>query len=209
MRSGGGSVPDEDKTTGAKISAFGMSLENVPRSVVAVVAVVITLLLVATVWWTKVREPARQIVTLQEANASLMSEVEEYNRHIGEPVESTATLMDDVRGKLVTQRYNDGCVLIIRSSKGSLKSKLIVDLAKDMHGPATASITLPTLVPVVEAAGRCLNPHPGNFVWSYGKKTGCWIEVWRKWADGCTHVQMLDTCDGSWDPKINWTQCVH
>lgn len=195
---------------GGKISGFGVTLENAPRWVISFVAVVATLTVVGGVYWAKVHDPERTIVTLREANTSLLAEVEEYNRHIGEVAESNAVLMDDVRGRLSAQRYEDGCLVLSRRDKlGALRSKLIVDLAKDMHGPSDHASYLPSILPVVEAAGRCMNPHPGNFTWSYGQKDGCWIQVWRRWLDGCTHVQMLDVCDGTWDPNIKWTQCVH
>jgi hypothetical protein len=63
--------------------------------------------------------------------------------------------------------------------------------------------------------GRCLNPHPGQFQWSYGQQNGCWIQVWRQFPDGCVHYQWFNTCGNYWDvypdgtPKIFWTKCIH
>jgi hypothetical protein len=174
-----------------KISVAGVSLEDVPGWAVSLVAVIIVSVVAFGLWWKTVRDPSRQLVTLREANNALHAEVEEYNKHIGEVAETTSVLMNDVRGKLTAGRYNDGCILLTRTIPGGLKSKLIADLALDLHGAEPKAFNWPAM-PVVEAQGRCLNPHPGVFTWSYGQKNGCWVEVWRRFQDGCTHVQMLD-----------------
>jgi hypothetical protein len=64
--------------------------------------------------------------------------------------------------------------------------------------------------------GRCLNPHPNQFKTWYGERKGTWVQVYRQWADGCTHYQWFDTRTNTWDvdprtnaPKISWTCCVH
>jgi hypothetical protein len=63
--------------------------------------------------------------------------------------------------------------------------------------------------------GRCLGIHPGQFqTWNAGQN-GCFVAVWRKWPDGCTHYQWYNTCNGGWDsnpdgsPHVYWTCCVH
>jgi hypothetical protein len=62
---------------------------------------------------------------------------------------------------------------------------------------------------------KCLNPHPGNFQSSNGTVNGCWLQVWRRWTDGCAHYQWYNTCHNFWDnnpdgsPKVTWTCCVH
>jgi hypothetical protein len=62
---------------------------------------------------------------------------------------------------------------------------------------------------------RCLNPHPGAFKSWNGAKNGCWLQVWRRWPEGCTHFQWFNTCYNVWDsnpdgsPKVTWTCCVH
>ena len=58
-------------------------------------------------------------------------------------------------------------------------------------------------------AGRCLNPHPGPFQTWNGQVNGCFVQVWRRWADGCTHYQWWNSCYNYWDPQIWWTCCVH
>ena len=74
------------------------------------------------------------------------------------------------------------------------------------------------LEPVAAQAcnGRCLNPHPNQFKTWYGQRKGTWVQVYRQWADGCTHFQWFDTRTNTWDvdprtnaPKISWTCCVH
>jgi hypothetical protein len=63
--------------------------------------------------------------------------------------------------------------------------------------------------------GKCANPHPGNFQASNGTKQGCWVQVWRKWPDGCTHYQWFNSCTSFWDadpkgnPRVYWTCCTH
>jgi hypothetical protein len=63
--------------------------------------------------------------------------------------------------------------------------------------------------------GKCLNPHPGPYTTSTGRTQGCWRQMWRKWADGCTHYQWFNSCNSSWDadatgkPRVYWTACTH
>ncbi len=64
-------------------------------------------------------------------------------------------------------------------------------------------------------SGRCVDPHPGPFQSWNGQQNGCWIQVWRKWPEGCQHYQWYNSCNGYWDsypngaPKVFWTCCVH
>ena len=59
-----------------------------------------------------------------------------------------------------------------------------------------------------EEQGYCLNPHPGQFVWWTGQPLDqCWIPIFRKFNDGCTHYQLQNRCNGEWNPAINWTYC--
>jgi hypothetical protein len=61
---------------------------------------------------------------------------------------------------------------------------------------------------------RCLDPHPGQFQSWNGQQNGCWIQVWRRWPEGCQHYQWFNSCNGYWDsypngaPKVVWTCCV-
>jgi hypothetical protein len=69
--------------------------------------------------------------------------------------------------------------------------------------------------PVQATRGRCQNPHPGQFSSWNGTKQGCWLQVWRRWSDGCTHYQWFNSCSSSWDsdqsgrPRVYWTRCTH
>lgn len=78
---------------------------------------------------------------------------------------------------------------------------------------ATASLPKPALIegqPIqVGCAGRCINPHPGQFRTWNGQVNGCFVQVWRQFGDGCTHYQWWNTCYNYWDPQIWWTCCVH
>jgi hypothetical protein len=66
-----------------------------------------------------------------------------------------------------------------------------------------------------EATVGCLDPHPGQFQTWNGQQNGCWIQVWRRWADGCQHFQWFNSCNGYWDnhpngaPRVYWTNCAH
>lgn len=65
----------------------------------------------------------------------------------------------------------------------------------------------PVLRPV--QGGRCLAQHPGQFQWWYGQVNGCFVQVWRKWPDGCTQFQWYNRCYNYFDPGITWTACFH
>lgn len=158
------------------------------------------------------------LVTLQEANHALSVEIQEYGRHLAD-IPRQAFDADD----LTVRIYPDRCLLIQRKSPTGMLTKLVPDLErKDFkHRPGdevpSNQSWIPSLVVPLEASvqGRCLNPHPGNFQTTYGRRDGCWIEVWRQWQDSCTHVQMFNTCSGGWDshpngsPRLRWTLCRH
>ena len=144
---------------------------------------------------------------LVEISWALQANLEEYARHIGERTEGEpVTLMDDARGRLVVQRYADGCVVLVRVHNGIARSKLVLDLAGERPAPSTQ---WPSIVAPVAAIGRCRNPHPGAFRQWTGNRNGCWVPVYRQWPDNCQQVQMFDACSGAWDAQIRWTQCYH
>ncbi|HEV2801365.1 MAG TPA: hypothetical protein VGW12_12750 [Pyrinomonadaceae bacterium] len=66
-----------------------------------------------------------------------------------------------------------------------------------------------------QCGGRCSDPHPGQFQFWNGQQNGCWIQVWRRWPEGCQHYQWFNSCNGYWDnypngaPRVYWTCCVH
>jgi len=55
--------------------------------------------------------------------------------------------------------------------------------------------------------GTCLNPHPGTFQIRNQQVNACEVQVWRTFADRCTHYQMYNACTGQWAPGVNWTFC--
>jgi hypothetical protein len=81
--------------------------------------------------------------------------------------------------------------------------------AYDLHDrlELASDATSPLLHPV--QGGHCLAQHPGEFQWWYGQVNGCFVQVWRKWPDGCTHFQWYNRCYNYFDPGITWTACVH
>jgi hypothetical protein len=53
----------------------------------------------------------------------------------------------------------------------------------------------------------CLNPHPWAFQSWWGPANGCFAPMYRKWADGCLHYQVYNSCTGQWDARITWVTC--
>ncbi|HET9703449.1 MAG TPA: hypothetical protein VFP85_05405 [Vicinamibacterales bacterium] len=148
---------------------------------------------------------------------------EEYERHL---FETPNTIYE--RDGLTLRVYDDHCLLIATEvPPRKVLTKLVPSLARKELSQASSATRqvgseapspwrLPSLLTTtVHAQGRCQNPHPGEFQTSYGNKNGCWVEVLRRWPDGCAHVQMLNTCSGAWDanadgsPRVRWTQCRH
>lgn len=167
-------------------------------------------------------DPEKAILSLKEVNQRIAFEVEEYGKHVMEEP-TKHELFEDEDGALVVRVYRDHCVLIQRRTRDGMKTRLVPDLARrDLV--ATNFVTAPQAawgLPVLYAAQPgcsrgCLNPHPGNFRWWYGqqRKDG-WIEVWRQWPEGCTHMQLFFPSRGIWDsnpdgsPRVRWTCCTH
>lgn len=167
-------------------------------------------------------DPERAMLTLKEVNARLAFEISEYGNHVMEEP-TKHELFEDADGALALRVYRDHCVLIQRRTRDGMRTRLVPDLARrDIQ--ASNQIAPPSdwnLLPVVSAQGNnpcqrgCLNPHPGNFQWWYGANKGEWVEVWRRWPDGCSHYQMFHPKQNVWDtnrdgtPKVAWSCCVH
>jgi hypothetical protein len=67
-----------------------------------------------------------------------------------------------------------------------------------------------SLMAPVAAVGQCLNPHPGTFEWWWGPPVdACWSPMYRRFPDGCVHLQMYNRCANAWDQRIQWQVCVH
>lgn len=201
-----------------KISIFGVTLDRVPMPVMVCAIGVLIAGAVSLVYYKQVHEPEFALITQKEANRALQASVNEYGLHIAEAPETSAVLLDDMRGRYTAQRYSDGCVVLARVRNGRVRSKLIIDLDRDEHPSAAHRPALPSFVAPVTAGGHCLNPHQGRFNTWYGERRGDWVEVWRQWPDGrpgCTHVQWFDSSHGIWQvnpdgtPKVRWTVCVH
>jgi hypothetical protein len=85
-------------------------------------------------------------------------------------------------------------------------------LNADKHS-VSAHISATTQVP--SCRGRCLDPHPGAYRQWSGQQSGCWVQVWRSWPEGCQHYQWYNSCNGYWDvypngaPRVYWNCCVH
>jgi hypothetical protein len=197
------------------LKAFGFELQ-VPRWILGPFAVVLFIAATWTVYQKVYSDPERVLISLKDANKQLTAEVEEYSLHAMEEPEKHE-LFEEADGKLLLRVFKDHCVLIQRQTSRGVRSKLVMDLAK---GGSTRRVDpLAALFPVLEAAQACnrgcKNPHPGDFKWWYGKQDGQWIEVWRQWPEGCTHVQMFNTYYRTWDsnpdgtPRVRWTCCVH
>lgn len=196
-----------------KISFGALKIENIPTPVLVVLLGVITIGGMTYAYRAWMKDPELALVTAKQANARLQAEVIEYGQHAAEAPESVAVLRNDARGKLTVAAFPDECSIISLVKGGKARSKLILSLAREVE--ASRLTTPPFDIMTVYAAGRCWNPHPGEFKTWYGDRDGEWIQVWRQWPDGCKHVQMFNTVRGVWDtnrdgtPKVTWTSCVH
>lgn len=149
---------------------------------------------------------------VKKANHALSLELDEYGRHLSE---TPSPIYE--RDGLTLRVYNDHCLLIATRVPGDkVLTKLVPSLTRKDWSQAPSQWRIPPfLTATLYAQGRCQNPHPGEFQTTYGNRNGCWVEVSRRWPDGCEHVQMLNTCSGAWDanpdgsPKVRWTQCRH
>jgi len=67
---------------------------------------------------------------------------------------------------------------------------------------------LPSMVDKTPVQGTCLNPHPGPFVGTWGANINqCQQPFYRRWNDGCAHVQVYDHCQNVWGPVV-WQYCA-
>ncbi|HUQ68393.1 MAG TPA: hypothetical protein VM165_02650, partial [Planctomycetaceae bacterium] len=131
-------------------------------------------------------------------------------------------------GAFTLKTFADKCVVIQRKIGGRVLTKLVLDLDRlanletdaDAHAhalaPASENPLVEAIMPSLAAAGQCqAGAHVGQFTTKYGKRDGCWVQIWRTFEDGCQHYQMFNSCGGFWDtnpdgsPKVSWTHCVH
>jgi hypothetical protein len=152
----------------------------------------------------------------------------EYVKHFIEsreiPVEKfVRSFADPARGDLQVSYYeSDGCVLLLRRPPHATPSMHWVkyfsgigagaaapDPSPDARTPtldgpiASAGLAFPRPPTIATGAGactgQCQNPHPGNFQSWNGERKQCWVQVWRRWPDGCVHYQWFNSCTNYWD----------
>jgi hypothetical protein len=199
-------MPEQQPT----ISVFGLQLPISRWSLGGFS--LLALAAVALVLWRQLYPT--DLVSLKQANAQLAFSVNEYGRHLTDTPERA---FSDIDGTLNVQVYKDHCVAIqYRDVAKGVQTRLIPDPSRVADAAALKiGRYWPTLEPTVVAQGRCLNPHPGPFDTKYGARNGCIVEVWRGFADGCVHVQLMNSCNGSFDtnpdgsPRVRWTRCIH
>jgi hypothetical protein len=201
------------------IKAFGVETQ-VPRWAVSALGAILVAGIGWTVYMKVYANPEQLVVSLKDANRQLSAEVEEYSLHAMEEPEKHE-LFEEQDGRLMLRVFKDHCVLIQRQTRRGTRTKLVIDLDRASSSASRQVVPPWNFLPVVEASGQacnrgCLAQHPGNFRWWYGKQDAAgWVEVWRQWPDGCTHVQMFHPRTGAWDAnrdgtaRVRWTCCVH
>lgn len=190
------------------------------------------------------RSPVVPAASVKKADDTVAIQYREFQRHIAETPEYTQTLFDSPDlGSLIVKFYGtDGCLLVMRKNPGRYRDQIPYWIpaasipSEQAPGATTGTISQsqpalanfgfigaqmqpPTLALAgaskASVAGNCWNPHPADFRWWNGEARGCWLQVWRAWADGCQHYQWFNTCNGYWDsdqngaPRVYWTNCVH
>jgi hypothetical protein len=198
------------------LKAFGFETQA-PRWVLTALALVLVAGIASVVYRKAYAEPEGMLISLKDANKQLAAEVEEYSLHAMEEPQKHE-LFEEQDGRLILRVFKDHCVLIQRQTIRGTRTKLVPDLARGLSSRLQRPDTWSFIPPVIAQANcqrGCLNPHPGDFKWWYGKRQGDWVEVWRQWPEGCTHVQMFNVQSRSWDSnpdgsaKVHWTCCVH
>lgn len=171
------------------------------------------------------------------------AQIQEYQKHFNEGSTRTQKLFDtpDIGSLTVTYYPSDGCLLVKRRNPGpneveiphwilaqsiqyqQAPGRLAGDRREsrlqnpDLDHPnlQLVAMNLDAAIPQQPCRGRCQDPHGGEFQSWSGQQVGCFMQIWRKWPDGCLHYQWYNSCYGYWDswpngaPKVYWTCCVH
>lgn len=192
------------------VKLLGMELP-VSRWTASVLGVVVSLG-VAGIIANHVVPELSAVVSLKQANDDLAADVNEYNRLIMETPVADVPVWNDDKGSIRVRVYKDRNVLL----QAGRVTKLVRDLARAGDAPRAGDTWTDAIVARASGAA-CADPHfvhAGAFTWRYGDRRGDWLEVWRTYADGCQHVQMV-RADGFWDsyadgtPRVRWTRCIH
>jgi hypothetical protein len=211
------------------LEAFGAKIPLPTWGVTALTALLLIALVIggSVYGWVWLRDhEKRDDKTLQRVAAAEFVQLEESQRHFGEPPEVAVPIYSDARGLLKVSLFrSDGCLWIERHSADPAKpvvNQFILDPSRlaAQAAPKFTENKLMSLEGVAEAQnipgpGRCWNdangPHPGPFTWAYGARSadGCWVQIWRAWADTCQHWQSFNSCNNTWDVAIHWTRCAH
>jgi hypothetical protein len=163
---------------------------------------------------------------LRSAQDNLRNARDDYDEYVRHASEAGNEFHRETN---LTVKYyeSDGSIYVLRASSG----QWLRDLSK--RGPGGRSpgdlgaiwrqeLQAASVLPVLyrprdeqSAKGGCLNPHPGKYQSSDGERKGCWLQVWRRWPDGCTHYQWFNACASTWEldpkgqPSVHWTICRH
>src|SRR6185503_12177651 len=150
--------------------------------------------------WLKVAQP---YFDNQGERAHKLEEVAQYQRHFGEAMLYESTVLKGDAGAVTVGYYaSDRCLVVIRRPPGSTSGAYHFIPETQYAGPPPGRIAVNGDLPIPFAAiglaapaqvrGRCVLPHPGQFQSWQGERRGCWVQVWRRWADGCVMYQFYD-----------------
>lgn len=217
--------PKKETFTPFKFLGFEIPL---PRWAVYAVAM-IAVLSFSAYMWSKLIPEFKPKGTVEIPQSEFV-QIQEAQKHIIESPEAQLPVFSDVRGDLKVFLYrSDGCLLVSRRGSDPQSSPVnfwLLDPTRSPSSPppgATSGSLSHFEVGMLSSPafaqggcqGNCLNPHPGEFAWWNGERRDCWIQVWRRWPDGCSHYQWWNTCTNSWDvnpdgsPRVYWVSCCH
>lgn len=139
-------------------------------------------------------------------------QLEQAQRHLTETPESTLTVFDDVRGKLIVRAFSsDGCLLVERRAVGAPTStRFVPDLSRSQVASEPAPLPPIFGAAAARAQGRCLTVEQHGApvkMWSE-QINGCQIRAHRSYADGCHASAVYDSCASTWSSWV-FGSCRH